>query len=270
MKTHEKRWYIIRSILDESFKGITDNWWMATRYEINNYDEFKVLFKAKYWSESTQNIVRDNLCHGRFAPTRGTPTAYFLGKVCLAKHIEPRIPEECLINKLSYHYVETIVRARLCGQVKMIQAMAALLENYEHENYYRQSRSRNYNNNNKYNSGNNNGNNNNVRNRNYNNSNNTNNRDTRDYRNRNNDQRPQVNYVRNNNNRYDSRNNDYRRRYQGRRSLMIITGRTPITRIITNTNEGETEAKKIIEEVTAHSIDSTNSETIWKKEETST
>ena len=64
-------------------------------------------------------------------------------KVYLAKNLEPKIPEECLVTKLSYHYEEGIARARLCGQIKTIQSMAALLENYEHENYYRRSRQRN-------------------------------------------------------------------------------------------------------------------------------
>ncbi|KAI0243814.1 hypothetical protein L0F63_007376 [Massospora cicadina] len=70
-------------------------------------------------------------------------TAYFLGKVCMAKHLEPAIPEECLINKLSYHYDEEVIRARRGSQIKTIQAMTELLENYENEEYYRQSRRRN-------------------------------------------------------------------------------------------------------------------------------
>ena len=127
-----------------------------------------------------------------------SPTAYFLGKVCLARSLEPKIPEECLVTKFSYHYEEGIARARLCGQIKTIQSMAALLENYEHENYYCRSRQRNYyqlrdrnntaNNNNQSNSG---------------------NRDNRSH----------VNYVRSTNR---EGNRGYRRpNYQGRRSLEL-------------------------------------------------
>ena len=69
--------------------------------------------RAKYWSESTQNIVRDNICNGKFDTIRGqTATAYFLGKVCLARNLEPRIPEECLVTKLAYHFEQGIARAR--------------------------------------------------------------------------------------------------------------------------------------------------------------
>ena len=82
---------------------------------------------------NTQNIVRDNICYGRYDASRGTtPTAYFLGKVCLARNLEPKIPEESLVTKLAYHYEEGIARAQLVRQVKTVQSMAALLENYEH------------------------------------------------------------------------------------------------------------------------------------------
>ena len=72
---------MIESYLDEHFREIIDNWWMALRHDLRNYDEFKVAFKARYWSEATQNIVRDNICHGRYDASKGTTlTAYFLGK----------------------------------------------------------------------------------------------------------------------------------------------------------------------------------------------
>lgn len=134
-------WNDIRNILDEAFRGMLDNWWIAVRAELTNYEGFIQMFKSKYWSESIQNIIRDNLCHGRYEPNRGqSPTAYFLGKVCVARNLDPRIPEECLVTKLSYHFEEGIIRARLCGQVKSINAMEALLASYELEEYYKRSR----------------------------------------------------------------------------------------------------------------------------------
>ena len=61
-------------------------------------------------------------------------------RVCLARHLEPRIPEECLVNKLSYHFEEKIVRARRSGRVKTVGAMETLLASYEMEDYYQRSR----------------------------------------------------------------------------------------------------------------------------------
>ena len=140
-KHRGNRWSTNKEVLDESFKEMTDNWWMAIRDDITDYQQFKRLFKAKYWSESTQNIARDNICHGKYNPYRGnTLTAYFLGKVCVAKHLELKICEECLVSKLSYHYEEDIIRAHRSSQIKTVQAMTELLEMYEHEDYYRQSR----------------------------------------------------------------------------------------------------------------------------------
>ena len=86
---------------DEMFKDTNDNWWMANRHNIQNFTEFQKLFKSKYWSETTQNIVRDNLCNGKYEPAHGQALSlYFLG----ARNLEPRIPEECLVTRLAHHY----------------------------------------------------------------------------------------------------------------------------------------------------------------------
>ena len=178
-----------------------------------------------------RNIVRDNICNGKYDLNRGQmPTAYFLVKGGLARNLEPKIPEECLVTKLSYHYKEGIARARLCGQIKTIQA---LLENYEHENYYRRSRQRNdhygvrgsnnitnnnyrsnynyHNNNNDQGNRNHNNNNNVSNNRNNNNKHNNNNRPNQgDNNNNNRTYRPRVNHIRADEN--DSRRHYYQRR----------------------------------------------------------
>ena len=77
-RVKENRWSIIKTLLHESFQYINDNWWMAIRKEVHSYPEFKQAFKTKYWSESIQNIIRDDLCNGRYDSAKGqTPTAYF-------------------------------------------------------------------------------------------------------------------------------------------------------------------------------------------------
>ena len=117
-----------------------DNWWMATRHEIQNYAAFKTGFKTKYWSESTQNIVRDNISNGKYDYNNGlSMTAYFLGKICLARNLEPVIPEECLVTKLAYHFHEEDSQARLTGQIKTIQAMSAPVSYTHLDVYKRQS-----------------------------------------------------------------------------------------------------------------------------------
>ena len=77
-KHRSNRWSTNKEVLDESFKEMTDNWWMAIRDDITDYLQFKRLFKAKYWSESTQNIARDDIRDGKYNPYGGnTLTAYF-------------------------------------------------------------------------------------------------------------------------------------------------------------------------------------------------
>ena len=62
-RNRETRWPIIRGQIGEYFKEVNDNWWTATRHDIQSYTEFKELFKSKYWSESTQNIVPVSYTH---------------------------------------------------------------------------------------------------------------------------------------------------------------------------------------------------------------
>lgn len=140
-RNKENRWGNIRSMLDECFKQVNDNWWTAIRHNISNFQDFKTCFRNKYWSEAIQHIVRDDICYGKFNDKLGVkPTTYFLGKVCLAKNLEPNIPEECLVAKMAYHFDETVPRARLTGQVKTITGMEELLGDYEREEYYRKGR----------------------------------------------------------------------------------------------------------------------------------
>ena len=61
----------MRGMLDEMFKETYDNWWTTTRPDIQSIQEFKTQFKAKYWSESTQNTVRNNLSNGRYENQNG-------------------------------------------------------------------------------------------------------------------------------------------------------------------------------------------------------
>ena len=84
MRIGENRWPVIRRYLDEHFKETYDNWWTATRHDIRSYEEFKMAFKARYWSDATQNVVRESISYGRYDASRGTTlTANFLGKVCV-------------------------------------------------------------------------------------------------------------------------------------------------------------------------------------------
>ena len=74
-RTRETRWTVIKSMIDDMFKEVHANWWTAVRPAINNFSEFKKLFKDKYWSQATQHVVRNNISNGRFDPYLG-PVSY--------------------------------------------------------------------------------------------------------------------------------------------------------------------------------------------------
>ena len=103
-KNRETRWTTVQGMIDEMFKDTHDNWWTATRPDIHNTQDLKTQFRYVYWSESTQNIVRNDINNGRYESRSGQIlTSYFLGKVCLARNLEPRIPKESLVIQLAYH-----------------------------------------------------------------------------------------------------------------------------------------------------------------------
>ena len=119
LRTKETRWTVIRNMLDEMFKDVYDNWWTAMRPDIPSFQEFKNQFKSKYWSEATQHMIRSNLGHGRYDPRSGqSPNTYFLGKISVAGHLEPEIPEECLVTQLAYHYDGEVTKGRISGRIK--------------------------------------------------------------------------------------------------------------------------------------------------------
>ena len=70
-KNRETRWTTVRGLIDEMFRDTHDNWWTATRPEIKNAQEFKTQFRNKYWSESTQNVVRNDISNGKYEPQAG-------------------------------------------------------------------------------------------------------------------------------------------------------------------------------------------------------
>ena len=69
MRTGENRWPVIRRYLDEHFKETYGNWWTATRHDIRSYEEFKIALKARYWSDATQNVVRESISYGTVSYT---------------------------------------------------------------------------------------------------------------------------------------------------------------------------------------------------------
>lgn len=137
-RTNERRWEIIKARSDDGFKESKDNWWDAVRHTVNNYEEFVQKFKSQYWSPPIQHQIRNILANGRYDPNRNVSlSAYFLGKVCVARNLEPAIPEDCLVSQLVYHFDERIVNARSARLIETIAGMTQLLGNFERDEFYR-------------------------------------------------------------------------------------------------------------------------------------
>lgn len=128
----ESNWGRMKMTLDQCFKGIHDHWWGSARDDIQNLEDFIQRFKGRYWSEIIQGRIREDISSGKYECNRGlTPSAYFLGKVRSAKHLEPPLPESMLVKKLSYHFHECIYQAHIAGHINTIEGMEAILNDVE-------------------------------------------------------------------------------------------------------------------------------------------
>ena len=88
-------------------------------------------------------MIRSDTGLGRYdLHGKQNPTAYFLGKINRARHLEPAIPTESLVRLLAYHYGGEITRGRINGRIQTIEEMSALLAEMEQEKSFRQYRRR--------------------------------------------------------------------------------------------------------------------------------
>lgn len=128
----EEEWVKMKLILDQGFKGVNDHWWGSARDDIKDFNDFVHRFKGRYWSEQVQGKIRNDISCGKYELNRGmTPSAYFLSKVRSARFLEPPIPESLLIEVLSRHFHDCIYSALVGGQIKTIEGLERVLNNFE-------------------------------------------------------------------------------------------------------------------------------------------
>lgn len=91
----------IKYITDSCFTGIYDILVGSKLYQINNYND-------KHLNKYTE-CIRNEIEHGQCNLNLGmSAAAYFLNIICLARHLEPTLPEEYLCAKFSYHKEESV------------------------------------------------------------------------------------------------------------------------------------------------------------------
>lgn len=131
-RNRENSWLIIKDMIDKCVQQVNYRCWTAIGEHINNFENFELHFRNKYLSES-QYILRDHICYGNDR-LGDKPTTYFLGKVCLAKCLEPNMLEESLVAKVAYHFDESVPRLGLPDMLRLLLVWRSCWVNMNEKN----------------------------------------------------------------------------------------------------------------------------------------
>lgn len=108
-------------------------WWRLTRHQISSFNDFRELFVRKFWDETRQEGVRNDLEFGRFDfnnPQR-TMVQYMEMKMLEARHLTPVIPTTQMIRKISRHYGREVQLATITRGIRNVTEFSLLLSEYE-------------------------------------------------------------------------------------------------------------------------------------------
>lgn len=108
-------------------------WWRVMRQRITNYEEFRQAFIGKFWSNETQQKVRDHLEYGRFRPNGEISMSQYMEQMVLeCRQLIPKMSDQQLIRKMARHFSKEIEIAVLTRGVKDICEFEQLLQEFQH------------------------------------------------------------------------------------------------------------------------------------------
>lgn len=106
-------------------------WWRLVKGQINNFAQFKEVFMRKYWSDTHQEAVRDQLEYGRFHSNgKRNMVEYMEHQLLKSRQLIPVISDQHLIKKLARHYDREIQIAVVTRGVRSISEFGTLLLEY--------------------------------------------------------------------------------------------------------------------------------------------
>ncbi|KAJ8985437.1 hypothetical protein NQ317_017069 [Molorchus minor] len=99
----------IKFHIRNSLKGEAETWFNIIEDNFETFEQFKDLFIGKYWCESYQSRIRENLFNGRFNEDYGySMENYILKKFSYIKFLDPPMPENEVVRYLARHFESNI------------------------------------------------------------------------------------------------------------------------------------------------------------------
>ncbi|XP_039291939.1 golgin subfamily A member 6-like protein 22 [Nilaparvata lugens] len=128
-------WSEQSSIIEKSFDSQHSAWWMIIQASIDSLEQFEERFTNKFWSQLTQDSVRERLRTGKFIRGRKlNASEYFIKQMLIARNLTPALSDEEIIIKLVKHYGTGLETARFNRNVKTVPEMEKLLEEWSLQN----------------------------------------------------------------------------------------------------------------------------------------
>ncbi|XP_039292195.1 uncharacterized protein MAL13P1.304-like [Nilaparvata lugens] len=134
-RNSRESWAEQAGVMEKSFDNQEAAWWMIVQTTITTFEVFEEKFKAKFWNEKIQDTVRDRMKNGKFVRGRKlNANEYFIKQVLIARNLEPAMSEEEIIVKLAKHYGVGLESARFNRNIKTVENMERLLEEWTEQN----------------------------------------------------------------------------------------------------------------------------------------
>ena len=119
-------------IISSCLQGTPRNWWDLVNEEDDEFPQFIMKFKRRYWEEETQHSVKAKLEFGCYQAGReGSMTAYAIKIFREGRGLTPAPAVQGIIQKLARHFNEEIRSTILSRPISTLENLLELLERFD-------------------------------------------------------------------------------------------------------------------------------------------
>ena len=121
-------------IVSQVLKGIAKDWWYIHESDVLEYEQFKDLFKDKFWNSTIKRQTRRKFEFRTFYAGGKLDRVTYATKIFgYAKELELAYAEEELAEKLADHFEKGIRHAFTGQQIKSKNALFQILTDYDND-----------------------------------------------------------------------------------------------------------------------------------------
>ena len=128
-------------IASQALEGVAKDWWYVYESDVLGYEQFKELFKDRFWNSTIQRQTRRKVEFGTFyAGGKLGRVTYATAVFRYAKELDLSYSDEKLSEKLAEHFEKGIRHAFTGQQVKSKSTLFQILTDYDNDDRKAQNR----------------------------------------------------------------------------------------------------------------------------------